>query len=273
MSFFYRHKTLTIIAAILIALIVIIIASYALRNSGSFIGGAARTVVSFVEKPVGAAFKAVGGAIGGIFSDEDIAAENKRLTERTEKLEKELLIERLNTEELNELRALEVQFSGSGAYSEERLVSANVVSYDGSNTFNIFTVDVGTEAGVERNTVVISGFGLVGRVLDAGPGWARVSAAIDESNNVGFTVDNSGAFIGVLRGDGSGDLTGEFLDENATAKEGDGVFTSGTGGIYPAGIFIGTITEAKLSKDSPLLGVTVKPATNFKALRKVGLLI
>jgi rod shape-determining protein MreC len=137
----------------------------------------------------------------------------------------------------------------------------------------VFTIDKGTEAGIKRNSVVLGGDGLVGRVLTAEKGWSRVISIIDETNNIGFEIKGEKQYLGVIHGDGSGKLSGYLIDEDAVAKKGDEVFTSGVGGIYPAGIKIGTVTEAKLKGDSMLLNIAVDPAVYFKGMKKVAVLI
>ncbi|MDR1067851.1 MAG: rod shape-determining protein MreC, partial [Clostridiales Family XIII bacterium] len=137
-----------------------------------------------------------------------------------------------------------------------------------------FTIDKGTEAGIRRNSVVLSGDGLVGRVLTAEKGWSRVISIIDETNNIGFEIKGEKQqYLGVIHGDGSGKLSGYLLDENGVAAEGDEVRTSGIGGIYPGGIKIGTVTEAMLKGDSPLLNVAVDPAVYLKGMKKVAVLV
>jgi rod shape-determining protein MreC len=90
---------------------------------------------------------------------------------------------------------------------------------------------------------------------------------------MGFQIKGEKTYLGVLHGDGSGKLSGYLLDEEATAKEGDELFTSGVGGIYPAGVKIGVVTKAELKSDSSLLNIEADPAVYFKGLKKVAVLV
>jgi rod shape-determining protein MreC len=157
-------------------------------------------------------------------------------------------------------------------------VAADVISYNNTDTFNIFTINVGSEAGVARDSVVICGDGLVGRVMSADEGWARVVSITDENNRIGFQVmeQKDGAsvnFLGLCSGDGEGNMKGSLLDEEGFAKEGDEVVTSGLGGIYPAGVTIGKVTKAEYTKKSQLMELTIEPNVYFKGLKKVVVLV
>lgn len=264
---------MSITIAIIVVLIIIIAVSYNVRDKDGVIGGAARTVVSLVQKPVSVLGDAISGALGDAFSDDALLKENERLKEKNEALEKELTLNRLNDTELKELRALYKVLNVSGIPDDRDIVAANIVSYEGSGSYDIFTVDVGSEAGVERNTVVISGEGLVGRVLDTGKGWSKIVATIDENNRVGLELRGPKTYLGICYGDGKGHLSGYLLDENAEAKEGQLVYTSGIGGIYPSGLIIGNVISSELSDASGLLSIQIRTVNDFKSLKKVGLLI
>ncbi|MDR1779089.1 MAG: rod shape-determining protein MreC [Clostridiales Family XIII bacterium] len=274
MKWFASHKALSILGAIFLVLIVLLAASVALKDQDTAVGRVARTIVSVAQKP----FKAVGDFLGdhvpGMLSDEDLLAENKELEARVAELEEELLLARLDEQELASLTSLSAILNGDGQVAGYNVVAADVVAYEGSSVFNIFTINVGTEAGVVRNSVVVSGDGLVGRVLESGEGWARVISVLDENNNVGLSITREGqTFIGTCQGSGEGTLTGMLLDETAEAEKGDAVYTSGLGGIYPPGILIGKVSKAQLSEETNLMEVTITPATDIKGLKKVGVLV
>jgi len=132
---------------------------------------------------------------------------------------------------------------------------------------------VGTEAGVKRDTIVTSGAGLIGRVVETQHGSSKVVAIIDQNNNIGFQLTHNMDFLGVCRGDGDGKLAGEMLDDTARVDVGDRVITSGIGGVYPAGVVIGTVTKAEHTKESNLLTVEIEPAVYFAGIKKVALLL
>jgi rod shape-determining protein MreC len=274
MKWVASHKTFTILASIIVVLTALLLASIAFKDKDNFIGAASRTVISIVQKPFVALGNLASDHIPGVLSDKALSDENKELTKKIEALEEELLIVRLQREELDSLTSLSAVLNFEGATQTYQLMSANVISYEGSSVFNIFLIDIGTEAGVKHNSAVVSGDGLVGRVIETGNGWSRVISIVDENNNVGIQVTTDGqSFIGLCSGEGDGTLTGQLLDENAAGKKGDLVFTSGLGGVYPPGILVGEITHAELAEESALMQLKIKPAANIKGLKKVAVLI
>ena len=152
------------------------------------------------------------------------------------------------------------------------LVSADVVSMDGTNWMNIFTIDCGSESGVKQGSIVICGDGLVGRVSSVGKGWAKVISLIDESSKISFKVSGNLQLIGVVEGSSDGKLSGFMLDNKAKVSEGDKIITSGMG-MYPAGIEIGKVTKVKYDSNAQLQKVTIKPSVDFKSLQKVSVIL
>jgi rod shape-determining protein MreC len=267
------HRAFLIIAAIVLALVILLFVSYALRDGENGVGNAAGTAVSYIQKPFVALRDAVTDGFGGLFGDEGLSAENAALKEELEDVKSELVKQRLSREELAELERLSAALSAPGLQQDYTLVAANVISMENSDTFDIFTIDIGTESGVERNSVVVCGDGLVGRVLTAGRGQSKVVAIIDENNKIGFQIHKDRDFLGVCYGDGMGDMKGYLLDESATAYEGDEALTSGVGGVYPAGLVVGRITKAEQNGDRDLLEVTIRSDVYFKGLKKVAVLV
>jgi rod shape-determining protein MreC len=274
MRWIVRHRTLAIVVAILAALLILFAVSYSLQGDDTAVGKAARGFVTLVQSPVNNLIDKVGG--GG--ANGAGASETDRLKAELEEVKLELQRNQLLSEEYTELKALSESFNMENAAVDKTLVAANVVAYDNTDTFNIFTVDVGTESGVARDAVVICGDGLVGRVLSSVKGRAKVVSITDENNRIGFQVTEQKngeevSFLGVCSGDGEGDLTGSLLDEEGFAMEGDKVVTSGLGGIYPAGITIGEVTRTAHTSKNQLMEITIKPAAYFKGLKKVIVLV
>ncbi|MDR2156833.1 MAG: rod shape-determining protein MreC [Clostridiales Family XIII bacterium] len=254
-------------------LLVLFFASYATKDSESCPGRVAGTVIAYIQKPFAALRDAVSGGLDGLIGDGNAAAETEALREELERVKRELAKEKLSREELSELEKLSEVLSSPQLKQDYTLAAANVISMENSDTFDIFTIDVGVEAGVRRNSPVVCGDGLVGRVLTADRGWSKVVAIIDENNKIGFQLHREKDFLGVCYGDGKGDLTGYLLDESASADEGDEVLTSGVGGIYPAGLVVGKVMKAEQKGNSDLLELSISSAVYFKGLKKVAVLI
>jgi rod shape-determining protein MreC len=275
MRWLYRHRFLAVIVAVLAALVILFAASVNLQGDDTAVGKAARSFVTFAQKP----FVALKGKIiGDVGEGGNERSEISGLKSEIEELKRELQMSKLTSEEYAELKALAEGFNMADPAVGKKPIAADVVAYDNTDTFNIFTIDIGSESGVERDSVVICGSGLVGRVISSDKEWARVVSITDENNRIGFQVTERKDgkdmdFLGLCSGDGEGNMKGNLLDEEGFAKVGDEVITSGLGGIYPAGLTIGKVTKAEYTKKNQLMEVTIEPSTYFKGLKKVVVLV
>jgi len=273
MKWIARHPKFSTVTIIIVALFILIFASSMLSRYDNAVGRACGAALAAVQKPFTAGLNRVGERLAAAFTDEALRAENKALKAEIERLEDDLAQNRLGEVELRELRQLRDALSSDMPRGGYTLKAASILVFEGAGIFNVFTIDAGTDAGAERDTVVIAGGGLVGRVLEANANSSKVVSIIDENNKIGFEIEGRPNELGVCYGDGKGGLKGEMLDARADARPGDRVVTSGLGGVYPAGIVIGTVKSAEFGKESSLLYIEIEPGVDFKSIKKVALLL
>ena len=148
------------------------------------------------------------------------------------------------------------------------------VTARGSNSWDsTLTISKGTSDGVETGMCVITETGsLVGVVSDAGGSWATVTTLIDPAISMGACVEESSENC-ILTGDLNAMSRGlcclSYLEPDAVLAEGDTVLTSGLGGVYPAGIVIGTVQEEGLASSGMERYAMVQPAADLDALEQV----
>ena len=151
--------------------------------------------------------------------------------------------------------------------------SAKVVLWSSSNWSSSFTISKGASSGIELNDPVVTEYGaVVGQITELGANWATVSTLIDVDMSVGAYVTSSGA---------SGMVVGEYaLMRNKTAKltfladgaqifTGDEVLTSGSGGAFPAGLVIGTLTNVQTEAGGQIEYGIVDPQCDLDSLVQV----
>jgi len=273
MKWFEKHPKLSAAGIAVIVLFVFIFISGVVSKNDNAAGRAAGAALAAVQKPFVLGLDRLGERIAAAFTDDMLRNENEALKAEVERLENDLASNRLDETELEELRLLREALRAAAPRGKFELRGANIIAFEGSNVFNVFSIDAGTDDGAERDTVVVAGAGLVGRVLEANALSSKVVAIIDENNNIGFMIEGRPTELGLCRGDGMGGLAGEMLDDQADVRAGDRIVTSGLGGVYPAGIVIGTVRTAAFGKESSLLQVEIDPAVDFRSLRKVVLLL
>ena len=153
------------------------------------------------------------------------------------------------------------------------LESAKVVLWSSSNWSSSFTISKGATSGIELNDPVITEYGaLVGQVTELGATWATVSTLIDVDMSVGAYVGSngsSGMVVGeyALMKEKTAKLT--FLADGAQIFSGDVVLTSGSGGAFPAGLVIGTLTSVQQEAGGQVEYGVVTPQCDLDALVQV----
>ncbi|HZK02709.1 MAG TPA: rod shape-determining protein MreC [Anaerovoracaceae bacterium] len=272
MKWYREHFRAIIVGIILLLLLSLTVASYVNEGSNSWIGIQLGRISAFLQEPVTDAERGIGSTVRGLFQFRRLLDENEALTEENAQLRKELVDMTLSHHDLAELKRLTEAMNYIDPSANYSYVTAKVIAMDGSNWYRIFTVNAGTKNGILKDSVVINGDGLIGRVIDVGPDWAKVITVVDENNNVSFQIFRDLGLVGILSGDGEGKITGYMLDEEASVIEGDILVTSGME-IYPQGIPIGKISKITWDSDGLLHTVEIEPAVNFTNIQKVTIIM
>lgn len=142
------------------------------------------------------------------------------------------------------------------------MVAVRIVSKGLGEQQNYFTIDAGTDSGVEDGMPVVDERGILGRVILASTRYARVMPTINTDFRVQARLLPGGA-EGVVRWDGvAGDrLTLDFVPRTTQVTRGMQVVTSGGTGIFPAGFPIGTVVEAEARAGRNALDIRLRPAS------------
>ena len=137
---------------------------------------------------------------------------------------------------------------------------------------HVFSINVGSKDGIKVGSTVVANGGLVGKVAEVGPNWAKVSSILDQDNNISFRLSGDTEQLGIINSAKDGKLSGFLINNQASAAIGDKLITSGMG-LYPAGIDVGTITKTQIDKSRQLKLMIVKPSVNFNVLKRVTVII
>ena len=116
---------------------------------------------------------------------------------------------------------------------------------------------------------VISAEGLVGHVISVTSDSAKVQTLIDSSNVVSATLENSKDTVmcrGVLE---DNQLRATYISTDTVLTEEEKLYTSGMGGIYPKGIYIGEIYKINETKNITDRSFIVQSAVDFDNLETV----
>lgn len=232
-----------------------------------------KSVVSVVVVPMQKGINDVGTYIYSKYTllrdFSKINEENKILKDELAKLTEENSQLSLNKFELERLREL---YQLDDKYSSYNKTVARVIAKDSGNWYSIFTVDKGTDDGIEVDMNVIADGGLVGIVTDVGENYAIVRSIIDDSNNVSGMLINSGdtcTVEGSLNLMDSGYITVKYFKKDAVVKDGDKIVTSNISSKYVEGLLIGYVKEVTTDPNSLTQSGYLIPVVDFEHLQEV----
>ena len=189
--------------------------------------------------------------------------ENATLKLQVQALEEEAL----ENERLKEL------LEAKERYESMDPVFAYVIARDPGIWYNTFSINRGTQDGIQVDMAVVTGDGLVGRVMEVGLNYAKVLSIIDTRSGVACLIERSRQ-QGVMRG--------QVTDESQTQEcymyhlpkvnniaPGDVVLTSGEDAVFPKGLKVGTV--ASVSRQSGLSDqyIVVVPSVDFQHIEEV----
>lgn len=233
-----------------------------------------KQVSGFLITPIQKGINGFGSWLSGLtdnFEDaETLRRENKELSARVDTLTEENSQLIQDREELRRLREL---FDLDEQYDEYEKVGARVIAKESGNWFQLFTIDKGSNDGIQPDMNVISGGGLVGIVTETGPNWATVRSIIDDNSNVSAMVSTTSdrcIIAGDLRliDEGSLNLL-KLTDAENKVHVGDKVVTSYISEKFLPGILIGYISELENDANNLTKSGYITPVVDFRHLQEV----
>jgi rod shape-determining protein MreC len=217
-------------------------------DGGGFVSrvrGAAADALAPVRDAADTALSPLGDAFSGITGYGSLRDENDRLRKQVADLEGRRYADaeaRAERDELLKLNGLQDQLGSL------RRVAARVVSAPVSNFEQTIELDVGSDDGVGVDMPVVTGAGLVGRVVQVSGSRSVVRLVTDPASSVGVRLLGSGE-AGIADGEGPGrDLSVGYVAADTKVAKDELVVTSGLAGgsdLYPAGIPVGKVHSAE----------------------------
>ena len=259
---------------ILVIMILICVSLMVLAATVSLPTGPVKSILGYAVIPFQKGINSIGtaldGATAGLQSRQALLEENQALQEQGDDLTAQ---NSQLTQDLDELDRLQELYALDQQYSEYDKVAAEVIAMDDENWFSTFTINRGTDHGIQVDCNVIAGSGLVGIVTDVGSNWATVRSIIDDSSNVSaMTMSTSDRCIvsGDLRLINEGKLQFIHLkDDDDRIQEGEKIVTSDVSEKFLPGILIGYVSEIEEDPNNLTKTGTLTPVVDFEHIREV----
>lgn len=230
------------------------------------------------SSPLQSASSRASGATVGFFQQiwnfRSTAYENEQLKERVAALERELNSARQAQTESEHLKAL----LDLKQQIDIQSVPARVIARDPSVWFNTVTINRGTSSGIELNMPVVTGGGIVGRVITVSPWASQVMLITDEKAGAGAVVGQLGqsGALGSVRGRadlGVGIIEMRYVSGLEKVEVNDNVMTTGQDGIYPPGLNVGRVVDVKNGTATQAHQILIKPGAQLDHLEEVAVLL
>ena len=266
---FFKSKAFIIclVCAIVLTLIPTMLAAFGgIDLLRSFAGTIAKPF-TFVGSTVAEAFN----GFVDVFSEYDeLKAENESLKEELDAYKEKEYNEKLLQEQNDWLKDY-INFHSSNP--NFKLTDAKIVSREAGNYGTVITLNKGTAHSIKRNMPVITADGLLGYVSEVALDWCKVTTVIEAKNSIGVYSERQG-LQGIL--EGSIELREEglckmtFIDSADGIQIGDKIYTSGgSKSIYPADLYIGSVSEVKIDPITGEAVATVTPKIDFTKLSQI----
>ncbi len=258
-----------ILIAIVVACIALMAASFRFQDKMAPVRSAIVNVIAPMQKGINAVGILISEKLDYIATVQDLVEENNVLKRRIDEISSENKLLQQDKYELESLRKL---YDLDEQYASYPKVAARVVSSDDDNWYSTFTIDKGSDDGLDVNMNVMAGDGLVGIIVDVNKSYSKVRSIIDDESNVAgtFLKTSDGCIVSGSReliNQGVIEITG--INGRADIKDGYAVVTSQISDKYLPGILIGYAKDLK--KDSTNITQTgrLTPAADFSKLDMV----
>ncbi len=202
--------------------------------------------------------------LGYLLRSKAIIEENKDLYNKLQVLKGKIA-------ELEELKAENKRLKEILSFKEKSkfdFVAAPIISKDSTSLSSSIIIGAGKAQGVDEETVVVTAYGVIGRVIESCSDTSRVLLITDPNSRIS-AVDSRSRCEGMLYGISGGFCKMVYLPLDADIKGGDIVVTSGFSSHFPKGLILGRVIEVARAPRGLSLYAIVKPEFDLLRMEEV----
>jgi len=234
--------------------------------------GSSKNFVYNVSSPFMKLFQAVDRQIAGAFNFwtelKNLNQENKNLGDENRRL----LEENTNLKEVLRENELLRQQLAIAPPEKEQLILADVIGYL-PQVGQYFLIDKGSQQGLKEGmTVVAANNFFVGRLVEVGDRWAKVSLVL-HSNFLVNVLTQETRVRGIVKGNHGLGLIMEMIPIDAQIKVGENILTSGINDQISGGLVVGQISSIEKKESEIFQQAILQTVVNFNKLEKVFVII
>lgn len=264
-----KRKKKLIFIGIFIVLVIMFVAFF-FRNSNNKV---VSKVASFVSKPISVVYNLFSKDEVDSMDLENLRAEYDALKKQKEELE----IQALETQKiLDENETLKQMLEIKKEYQHYQTVMGKIIYREHDNWTQTFTINVGTDDGVQVDQTVVHKDGLVGYISSVSQTTSTVTTILDASASVSVsisTVNEPAVVNGDLTLKSQNKLKLTYIPLDTEISVSDMLYTSGIGVKYPSSIPVGRIIEIVNSKNDVNRYALVEPCVDISKISEVAVII
>ena len=204
-----------------------------------------------------------------MFQYESLLTENEELKQKVAELENDARKAQALERENGYLRDI---LELTSTREDFKLVDGYIISRSSGDWSNTFTINTGSNAGIQEGMCVITANEeVVGIVAEVGPNYAVVKSVLDPSLEISANIASSG-YNGMVKGGyASGHeslLRMDYLPSSAVIRNNDEVITSGST-VYPRNLILGYVVDAGFDDVGVAKYALLRPAADVGKLELV----
>lgn len=226
-------------------------------------GGPLEGALAGAAAPLQAGVSASSSWLLSLLGGSSLRRENEELRREVDRLRREVQESRERLAAAGRLERL-LEYRERTGYA---MTAASVIGHDASGLYRTVLIDRGAADGIEHDQAVLAPEGVVGRVVKVFPRSALVLLLTDRSSGIDALVQRT-RDQGVVQGRGDAGCELRYLDRSAQVEVGDVIVTSGTGGRFPKGVWVGQVSGVNAGGEL-FQSVEVRPTADLPRLEEV----
>ena len=196
-------------------------------------------------------------------SKSKLLEQNRQLLEENGRLKIDLQRDKVNTDELRELKKL----YGLQQKGIHNVIGAEVISNGKDPLSERLIIGKGSQDGLKVGDAVIDQSGLIGLLTQVHTQSAEIGLLSGGQSIVPIAVSRTGE-RNLAYGNGNG-LDLRYFPTGSDLKPGDVLLTSGLDGTYPAGIPVATVSKVVRASGTPYYDTQLTPLSALRSSRFV----
>lgn len=153
--------------------------------------------------------------------------------------------------------------------NNNKLILANILSFDPFQANDVFVIDKGSENGVKENDpVILYGNIVVGRIKEVSEKDSKVLLITSSQSKITVVSEDDKA-KGVVSGSASGAIVLNLVLKDVELKRGQIFITSGLDGIFRRGFLVGELSDIVSSEAESFQRASIRPFFNLRDLEQV----